>query len=152
MVCPTNQTITADFPKSNPPHRLPLHALLSQVLVAFTIEFDNEFEHQVPHRTTNHGSTTGSRHLPWLVSRAMWSNVLQFVDVDGTTIRDLQSRLQMPGKDVRTWLTRLADWWGYLVIDAKAGGTDPRRLHPDAVVCPLREVGRLFRCGQHSTA
>ena len=30
--------------------RLPLSALLSQVLVAFTIEFDNEFEHQMPTR------------------------------------------------------------------------------------------------------
>src|SRR5580658_808460 len=36
---------------------LPLSALLSQALVAFTIEFDNEFEHQAPHRTTNHGLT-----------------------------------------------------------------------------------------------
>jgi hypothetical protein len=58
--------------------QLPLSALLSQVLVAFTIEFDNEFEHQVPHRTTNHGSATGS--VPWLVSRVMWSNFMQFVD------------------------------------------------------------------------
>jgi DNA-binding MarR family transcriptional regulator len=48
--------------------QLPLSALLSQVLVVFTIEFDNEFEHQVPHRTTNHGSATGS--VPWLVSLA----------------------------------------------------------------------------------
>ena len=31
---------------------LPLSTLLSQALVAFTIEFDNEFEHQMPHRTT----------------------------------------------------------------------------------------------------
>jgi hypothetical protein len=40
--------------------RLPLTALLSQVLVAFTIEFDNEFERQMPHRTTRHGSTAGA--------------------------------------------------------------------------------------------
>jgi hypothetical protein len=39
--------------------RLPLSALLSQVLVAFTIEWDNEFERQVPHRTSNYGSTAG---------------------------------------------------------------------------------------------
>ena len=39
--------------------RLPLSALLSQVLVAFTIECDNEFERQVPHRTSNYGSTAG---------------------------------------------------------------------------------------------
>ena len=31
---------------------LPLATLLSQVLVAYTIEFDNEFERLMPHRTT----------------------------------------------------------------------------------------------------
>ncbi len=30
--------------------RPPLSALLSQAMVAFTIEFDNEFERQMPHR------------------------------------------------------------------------------------------------------
>jgi hypothetical protein len=39
---------------------LPLSALLSQVLVAFTIEFDNEAEHRLPHSTTDHGSTPGA--------------------------------------------------------------------------------------------
>jgi hypothetical protein len=58
---------------------LPLPTLLSHVLVAFTIEFDNEFEHQMPHRTTNYGSTAGSRHGPWLVSMECWSNCMQFV-------------------------------------------------------------------------
>ena len=42
--------------------QLNLSALLSQALVAFTIEFDNEFEHRAPHRTTNQGSMAGSRH------------------------------------------------------------------------------------------
>jgi hypothetical protein len=55
---------------------LPLSALLSQVLVAFTIELDNEFEHQMPHRTAKHG---GSRDVPWLVSLAMWSTCMQVV-------------------------------------------------------------------------
>ncbi len=51
--------------------QLPLSALLSQPLVAFTIELDNEFERQLPHRTTRHG---GVRGAPWAVSLAMWSN------------------------------------------------------------------------------
>ena len=50
---------------------LPLTALLSQALVAFTIEFENEFERRMPHRTSNYG---GSRQGPWLVSLVMWSN------------------------------------------------------------------------------
>jgi DNA-binding MarR family transcriptional regulator len=113
------------------PHLL-LPALLSQVLVAFTIEFDNEFEHQVPHRTTNHGATAGSRHVPWLVSRVMFSNFMRFVDEQGTTIRDLQRLLRMPAKTMRIWVTRMSEWWGYIVVEPKAS----KRIHPDAVVIP----------------
>ncbi len=100
--------------------RLPLPTLLSHALVAFTIEFDNEFEHQVPHRTTNHGSTTHSRPVPWLVSRVMWSNFMRFVDEEGTTVRELQHRLQMPAKNMRIWLTRMGEWWGYIVVEPNA--------------------------------
>jgi hypothetical protein len=50
---------------ANEAGRLPLSALLSQVLVALTIECDNEFERQMPHRTSNYGSTAG-RDAPWL--------------------------------------------------------------------------------------
>jgi hypothetical protein len=114
--------------------RMPLPALLSQVLVAFTIEFDHEFEHQVPHRTTNHGSATGS--VPWLVSRAMWSNFMQFVDEGGTTIRDLRILLRISDKNLRTLLTRLEAWWGYIVIKPKPAGALSKRMHPDAVVLP----------------
>ncbi len=100
--------------------RLPLPTLLSHALVAFTIEFDNEFEHQVPHRTTDHGSTTRSHSVPWLVSRVMWSNFMRFVEEEGITVRDLQHRLRMPAKNLRVWLTRLAKWWGYLIVDTDA--------------------------------
>jgi DNA-binding MarR family transcriptional regulator len=119
-----------------PPDHLPLPALLTQVLVALIIEFDNEFEHQVPHRTTNHGSTTGSRRVPWLVSRVMWSSFMRFIDEEGTTIRDLQHRLQMPAKSMRTWVTRMSEWWGYIVVESKAAGASSKRMHPDAVVIP----------------
>jgi hypothetical protein len=54
---------------------LPLFALLSEVLVAFTTEFDNEFEHRMPHRTTNFGSRGG----PWLASLVMWWNCMQLI-------------------------------------------------------------------------
>jgi DNA-binding MarR family transcriptional regulator len=100
--------------------RLPLPTLLSHALVAFTIEFDNEFEHQVPHRTTNHGSTTRSHPVPWLVSMVMWSNFMRFVDEEGTTVGELQHRLRMPTKNMRTWLTRLGEWWGYIVVKPSA--------------------------------
>jgi DNA-binding MarR family transcriptional regulator len=100
--------------------RLPLPTLLSQALVALTIEFDNEFEHQVPHRTTNHGATTRSHPVPWLVSRVMWSNFMRFIDEDGTAVRDLQQRLRMPPKSMRIWLTRMGEWWGYIAVAPNA--------------------------------
>src|SRR5260370_32121794 len=43
------------------PGPLFLSALLSQALVAFTIEFDNEAEHRLPHRTTDHGRSGRAR-------------------------------------------------------------------------------------------
>jgi DNA-binding MarR family transcriptional regulator len=58
---------------------LPLPALLSQALVAFTIEFDNEFEHQMPHRTAMRGPSPGAGGGPWLVSMVMWWNCMRFV-------------------------------------------------------------------------
>jgi hypothetical protein len=58
------------------PTALPLSALLSHALVAFTIEFDNEFERQMPHRTTWYGSTPNAPYAPWLVSRVMWANCM----------------------------------------------------------------------------
>ncbi len=68
--------------------RLPLSALLSQALVAFTIEFDNEAEHQLPHRTTRHGSRPGG---VWLVSMAMWLNCMRYVSADPITVGELVS-------------------------------------------------------------
>jgi hypothetical protein len=49
---------------------LPLSALLSQALVAFTIEFDNEAEHQLHART---------EARPFPVSLVIWYNCLRYV-------------------------------------------------------------------------
>ena len=66
------------------PAQWPLSALLSQALVAFTIEADNEAEHRLPHRTTSHGRAAGPPG-PWLVSLAMWENCLRYLTDDGIT-------------------------------------------------------------------
>jgi DNA-binding MarR family transcriptional regulator len=71
------------------PTRLPLPTLLSQALVAFTIEFDNEFEHRSPHRTTTGTQAPGaSRHL-WAVSMVMWCNCMRFVGEDWMPVGEL---------------------------------------------------------------
>lgn len=91
---------------------LPLPSLLSQVLVAFTIEFDNEFERQMPHRTTNFRPVAGPRKGPWLVSLVMWSNLMRCVSESGITVAELQrltriERLSLAGMER----------WGYIVVE-----------------------------------
>jgi methyltransferase (TIGR00027 family) len=107
---------------------LPLPTLVSQVLVAFTIEFDNEFEHQMPHRTT-WGPAAGSRRGPWLVSLPMWSNFMQFLPADGATLRELADLPE---------LTNLAGLqrWGYVAVGPGPADTRPRPPRPDWVVRP----------------
>jgi DNA-binding MarR family transcriptional regulator len=90
---------------------LPLSTLLSQVLVAFTIEFDNEFERQMPHRTTNYGSTAGSQHGPWLVSLVMWSNCMRFVAEEGVSIGELEELAR-----TTTNLNGM-ERWGYIKVE-----------------------------------
>lgn len=96
---------------------LPLSALLSQVLVAFTIEFDNEFEHRVPHRTTNHGSTGDPASIPWLVSMTMWLQVMRFVPDEGIDAKTLYHFTGLAPKAFRMWITRLSKWWGYVIVE-----------------------------------
>jgi hypothetical protein len=75
---------------------LPLPTLLSQAVVAFTIEADNEFERVMPHRTTSHGSTADKQHGTWLVSLAMWFNCLRYVGETPMPVRELELRAGMP--------------------------------------------------------
>ena len=91
---------------------LPISTLLSQTLVAFTIEFDNEAEHRLRHHTTRHGAT-GLR-APWLVSMAMWFNCMRFVDEQGVTLGELVQKAR-----TGTNLDGMRRW-GYVSID---GGT-----------------------------
>lgn len=95
--------------------------MLSQLLVAFTIEFDNEFEHRTPHRTTDFSpppvSSSRSSGVPWLVSMPMWSLVLQFVPLEGIPVRELLPRVSLPKKLTQNLLVRLSKWWGYLTIE-----------------------------------
>jgi DNA-binding MarR family transcriptional regulator len=108
--------------------RLPLSALLSHVLVAFTIEFDNEFEHQMPH-TTTWGPAAHSRHGPWLVSLVMWSNFMQFVGENGVSLRELESLARI------TNLKGL-ERWGYVVVEPDPADSRTAPPRSDWVVRP----------------
>ncbi len=93
---------------------LPLSALLSRALVAFTIEFDNEFEHRMPHRTAR-GPAAHSGRGPWLVSMAMWSNFMRYLDADRTPLGEVEDLVA---------LTNLGGMqrWGYVTVDGDAVG------------------------------
>ena len=99
---------------------LPLSTLLSQVLVAFTIEFDNEFERQMPHRTTNQGSTPGVGQGPWLVSMVMWSNCMRFVGEAGVGVAELEGLAR-----TKTNLNGM-ERWGYIDVAPAPADTRPK--------------------------
>jgi methyltransferase (TIGR00027 family) len=119
--------------KSRQPHQssqshqaLPLSALLSQALVAFTIEFDNEAEHRIPHRTTSFGAD--GRDVVWLVSLAMWENCMRFVGDNPITVRELLSLAR-----TRTNLDGMRRW-GYITIDGTSKKIHKSAPGPDAVL------------------
>ena len=89
----------------------PLTALLSQALVAFTVEADNEFERRMPHRTTS-GPDRGNRPAgPWLVSMAMWFNCLRHLDDGGIALADLERRCGLQTN------LRGMHRWGYITVE-----------------------------------
>jgi hypothetical protein len=89
---------------------LPLSALLSQVLVAFTIEFDNEAEHRMPHTTTRHGAASGLLRGPWLVSLAMYANCMQHMGDEPISLLELERRAR-----THTNLHGMQRW-GYITV------------------------------------
>jgi DNA-binding MarR family transcriptional regulator len=107
--------------------RLPLSALLSQALVAFTIEADNEAEHRLPHSTTSYGSDGGG---PWLTSLLMWANCLRHLPDEGITVAELRRRAR-----TGTNLDGMRRW-RYVTFTPDPGrGKRPDR---DAVIAPTR--------------
>lgn len=96
---------------------LPLSAVLSGALVAFTIELDNAWESRMPHRTTRFG---GPRGAPFAASLMLWSNFMRAVPEDGVSIAELERRVRarLPLDGMRRWK--------YVTIAAEAEA-DPER-------------------------
>ncbi len=101
----------------------PLSALLSQALVAFTIEFDNEFE-----RRMREAGYPGA-----LVSLGVWSNLLRFLAEGGLSVHDLAARSLAPDEHVTAGLGCLERWiFVVLLPDPADARSVPVRLHPRA--------------------
>jgi hypothetical protein len=88
----------------------PLSTLLSQALVAHTIELDNEFEQ----RFADAGG--GAR----VTSLTMWATLLRFVG-DGVTVRDFVAAVGLPKRQA---LSRLGgvERWRYVSMAGSASG------------------------------
>ncbi len=114
-------------PSAPGPGQLSLSALLSQALVAYTIEFDNEAEHRLPHRTTDHGAS-GHGGGSWLVSLVMWENCLRYVTDQPITVGELETRAR-----TGTNLDGMRRW-GYITIDGTTQKIHKGRPGPDAVL------------------
>jgi DNA-binding MarR family transcriptional regulator len=127
-----------------------LSTLLSQLLVAFTIEFDNEFEHRMPHWTTDGGRATGPKGSPWLVSQVLWVNVMQYLDDEGITVGELHARSKTRA-DSLAGLER----WKYLVVRPATGAGDANgatraaraavEAHPERFLVRATSAGREAR-------
>jgi len=102
---------------------VPLPTLLSQVLVAYTMEFDNEAEHRLPHTTTDYGTTAGALTAPWLVSMAMWWNCIRHVTDEGITVAELERRAR-----THTNLDGMRRW-GYVWIETAPDGRKSTRAN-----------------------
>jgi DNA-binding MarR family transcriptional regulator len=122
---------------------LPLSTLLSQVLVAHTVELDNEAEHRLPHRTTRQDDP-GARHdAPWLVSFVLWANVLRHLDQDPVTVSELRAR----ARTTRLLLGGLRRW-GYVTLTPSAGETLQNPPQDSVVVRATRgsrQAEEIFR-------
>jgi len=120
---------------------VPLSTLLSQALVAFTIEFDNEFEHQTPHVTTaslkkslSSGEIRGFG--PWLSSMVMFSNFMQYVPEAGITVSELQRRAR--AEPALAGMER----WGYVFVKPDPHDSRPKPPLRDWIVSP-KVKGRM---------
>ena len=111
------------------PAALPLSALLSQALVAFTVEADNETEHRLPHRTQDYGlAPSAPPGAPWLTSLLMYANCLRHLPDAGITIAELLGRAR-----TGTNLDGMRRW-RYVTFTPDPG--HGKRPAPDALIRP----------------
>jgi hypothetical protein len=110
--------------------RRSLSALLSQVLVAFTIELDNEFE-----RRMGEAGYPGAR-----LSLVVWANLMRFVAEEAMSVRNLAARALAPEKQIKFELGCLERWrFVALEPDLADGRPVPTAVH--------RQSGRELREG-----
>lgn len=119
-----------DRSAATPPPSRPLSALLSQILVAYTVEFDNEFE-----RRMSEAGQSGAG-----VSLIMWYTVMRFLGDNGISVENLQRQSAIPLFPDKLPLGCL-ERWRYITLrpDQADQRPVPRVFH--------RRAGRELRQG-----
>jgi hypothetical protein len=95
----------------------PLSALLSQVLVAFTVELDNEFELRMARL-----GFPGGR-----LSLAVWLNLLRFVGQSPVSVKELGAESLLEQAEIKAMLGCL-ERWGFVWIDGQRGSDDEPQI------------------------
>ena len=108
----------------------PLSALLSQVLIAFTLELDDEFEKQM----------CESGYAGASLSVVIWSTLMRFLADANPSVRELAAQSLSSEKRMKFELGCL-ERWSFITLEA-----DPADDRPIAVR-PHRLAGRLLRDG-----
>ncbi len=109
---------------------VPLSALLSHALVAFTIEFDNEAEQRLQHWTTTNGRASGGPDAVWLTSMVMYCNCMHWLPAEGLAVAELE-RLARTSTNL-DGMRR----WGYVTVAPGAADERPKPPKRDLVVRP----------------
>lgn len=107
-----------------------LAALLSQILVAFTVEFDNQFEHRM-----REAGYPGA-----LLSLVIWSNLVRFLTGADLSVHDLAVQA-LESEDQIKFKLGCLERWGFIVLRPDPDGDRPvaKRVH--------HRTGRLLRDG-----
>jgi hypothetical protein len=103
---------------------LPLPTLLSQPLVAYTIEVDHLFETRMPHRTSETRHSGEPRVGPLLTSYAMWANFLRCVGDGGRSLQEIREEACITGKTLHV-VTNGMERWGYITLGQGKGEARP---------------------------
>lgn len=104
-----------------------LPTLLSQALIAYTIEFDDEAEKRIPHGTTVGGLAGMRAGGVWLTSQVMWTNFIRHINSQGRPVREVQALACLSEKAIKSRLHHL-EWWAYVIFapDPKDARAKPR--------------------------
>ena len=107
----------------------PLSALLSQVLIAYTLEFDNEFE-----RRMREAGYSGA-----FLSLVLWSNLMRFLAAGSVSVHRLAEQA-LAGEPQSKFGLGCLERWRFIVLEPGADDRPiPLKAHPRA--------GRMLRDG-----